>query len=242
MYLPGRIIAKRAASPTVTLLDLCIPSLQTFKPGQWLDFRIPTADWIGGFSIASSKIQNNAIQIAVKESKTHAAAQWVTNESTTGDDILVQVGGTCVLHPDASSSPAVFVAGGIGISPLLGLYRHHVAEKRPPVTFYYSVPKQEEIVFRDELLELRRRDDGDSLTITLTQESWKGSGTVNSPTSNGVHHQVGRTMTEFLDRTLHDSSSAIYYICGPPTMQDEALAQLRRNNVPSDRLVYEKWW
>ena len=232
-FIPGRILAKRAASPTVTLLDLSIPSL-TFAPGQWLDFCIPTADWIGGFSIASGP-SPSAIQIAVKES-THPPAHWVTHDSQVGDTVIVKVGGTCLLHSE-QQHPAIMIAGGIGISPVLGLYRQHVIEKRPPVKFFYSVSTEEEVVFRNELEQLIRPND--HLTITLTQSNTWNQQQQSPP--NNIDYQVGRTMTAFLKETLLPDN-AIYYVCGPPSMQDEALETLRSHHVAPDRLVYEKWW
>ncbi|KAI2495640.1 Oxidoreductase NAD-binding [Fragilaria crotonensis] len=175
-YLPGRILAKRAASRTVTLLDLSIPHLK-YQPGQWLDFTTPSASWIGGFSIASGPDHREVIQIAVKESN-HPPARWVTNESKAGDEILVQVGGTCLLSP---------------------------------------------------------RDD--ALILTLTQSSgWTSPGS-----ESNVHYQLGRGMTHFLTSTER-KDDVIYYICGPPGMQDEAISTLQQHGVSEDGLVYEKWW
>ena len=232
-YLPGRILAKRAASRTVTLLDLSIPHLD-YQPGQWLDFTIPSASWIGGFSIASGPDHDEVIQIAVKESN-HPPARWVTNESKTGDEILVKVGGTCVLSPRGAGARAVFVAGGIGISPMLGLYRHHVAEQRPPVEFFYSTSTQDELVFFHDLTQLLRPDD--ALTLTLTQSSgWTSPGS-----ESNIHYQLGRGMTHFLTSTKR-KDDVIYYICGPPGMQDEAISTLQQHGVSEDGLVYEKWW
>lgn len=232
MYLPGRIVAKRAASPTVTLLDLCVPKLQ-MQPGQWLDFRIPSCDWIGGYSLAK-QLPDDVVQVAVKASN-HAPAAWVTQESKVEDDVLVQVGGTSVLHADATA-PAVFVAGGIGISPLLALYRQHVCENRPRVHFYYSISTQDEFVFEEELVNDLLRPE-DSLTVTLTQsQEWQSSAKKN------VHQMVGRQhLLPFLNESI-SSSSNIYYVCGPPSMQDYILERLETQNVPSNRVVYEKWW
>ena len=249
-YHSGRILAKRAVSPTVTLLDLYIPQLQ-YHPGQWLDFMIPTATWVGGFSIASGPGEE-VIQIAVKESKTHPAAQWVTTESKVGDDIRVQVGGNCLLSTQSQTVPSVFVAGGIGISPLLGLYRQHVRADQnqpqsspPPVKFFYSVRTEDEVVFRNELTELLRPND--TLTITLTQSSdWKSPGV-----ESNIRYQVGRGLTDFLmsvresNNTKHIKycwKDAIYYICGPPSMQEDALTTLQEAGVPNHRLLYERWW
>ena len=42
----GRIVAKRLASPTVTILELQVPTLVSFHPGQWVDFVAPPHDWV----------------------------------------------------------------------------------------------------------------------------------------------------------------------------------------------------
>lgn len=233
MYLPGRIVAKRAASPTVTLLDLCVPKLQ-IQPGQWLDFRIPSAAWIGGYSLAKQQLPGDVVQIAVKASN-HAPAAWVTQESKVEDEVLVQAGGTCVLHANNATS-AVFIAGGIGVSPLLALYRQHVCENRPRVRFYYSISTEEEFVFEDEIVNKLVRPE-DSLTVTLTQsQEWQSSAKKN------VHQMVGRQhLLPFLNESI-SSSSNIYYVCGPQSMQDYILEHLEAQKVPPDHVVYEKWW
>lgn len=236
MYLPGRIVAKRAASPTVTLLDLSVPSLQ-IQPGQWPDFRIPSADWIGGYSLAKKQQkQHDVVQIAVKQS-THAPAAWVTHESKVGDEVSVQAGGNCLLHSN-DKAPAVFVAGGIGISPMLSLYQHHVLEERPSCRFYYSISTEAEFVFLEELSDLVRPED--ALTVTVTQsKEWQDS---TGASCTNLIKKVGR---EHLLPFLLESSSpsnSIYYVCGPPSLQDFVLERLKTQDVPCDNLVYEKWW
>mmetsp|Transcript_7130 Transcript_7130/g.10837 ORF Transcript_7130/g.10837 Transcript_7130/m.10837 type:complete len:242 (-) Transcript_7130:354-1079(-) len=241
MFQKGRIIAKTIGSPTVTILDLAVPRIK-FQPGQWVDFRIPSASWTGGFSITNVPSSQHNIQIAVKRSYTHAPAQWVTHESKVGDEVWVQVGGTCLLH-NSDGNEACFLAGGIGISPMLGLYRQH-AHERPAtrVSFFYSVTTEDELVFRQDLENLMSQRSSDSCTMTLTQASeWKEP----QSSSDNIVHALGRAaMTEYLQQSLLTNSAEkkIYYVCGPPSMQDEALSFLKQAKVPDDQLVYEKWW
>lgn len=245
MFQKGRIIAKTIGSPTVTILDFAVPRIK-FRPGQWVDFRIPSASWTGGSSITNVPSQDDDnIQIAVKRSYTHAPAQWVTHESKVGDEVWVQVGGSCLLH-SSEGDEACFLAGGIGISPMLGLYRQH-AQERPATraSFFYSVTTEDELVFRQELEHLMSQRSSDVCTMTLTQASeWKEP--PQSSRNNNIVHALGRAaMTEYLQQSLLTNSSTkkrIYYVCGPPSMQDEALSILKQAKVPDDQLVYEKWW
>jgi len=230
----GRIVAKRAASPTVTVLDLHVPSLSSFLPGQWVDFVAPPHEWIGGFSLASCPRDLPKVTLAVKASS-QKPAQWVTRESQVGDSVEIKVGGSCVLQRDFER-PAVFCAGGIGISPLLAMYRQHVQERGDTgkASFLYLVPNEEELVFAEELVDLASFK-GDQVVLSLTQQDeWKEP-------LNGVECATGRqVMQRFLqDNTSNDS---IYYICGPPSMLDEAIGVLEQKGVPSTNIVYEKWW
>ena len=238
-----------------------------YQPGQWLDFTVPHATWMGGFSISSGPQQhgtstkrttdienvNNCIQIAVKKSN-HPPALWVTNQSKVGDEILVKVGGTCTLSSQHASSPAIFVAGGIGISPVLGLLRHHVADERPSVQFFYSTKTQEELVFRNELTQLLRPKD--CLTVTLTQAT-QWNFTPNFPHNIQTNYQLGRknALKDFLVDTTttpsesyvskesNDTAYPVFYLCGPPGMIDDAVFVLHEElGVNRDQVVYERWW
>jgi ferredoxin-NADP reductase len=236
VFCAGRIVAKRAASPTVTVLDLHVPSLTSFLPGQWVDFMAPPHTWIGGFSLASSPKDLPLVTLAVKASS-QEPSQWVTYKSQVGDAVQVQVGGNSVLRQDCGDKPAVFVAGGIGISPLLSMYRQYTQEREngggAQARFLYLVSKEEELVFIDELVHLTS-ENGDGLVLSLTQQKeWKRP-------LQGATCLLGRdVMRAFLQNQV--SQNTIYYICGPPTIL-EAIDLLEQKGVPSSNVVYEKWW
>lgn len=231
----GHVVAKRLASPTVTILELQVPTLASFHPGQWVDFVAPPHDWVGGFSLASSPSELPNLMLAVKASS-QKPAQWVTTDSNVGDSVRVRVGGSFVLQKDFLQ-PAVFCAGGIGISPLLSLYRQHVQERGDNgkhASFLYLVSTEDELVFVEELIELASSRD-DRLLVSLTrQNEWKKP-------LKGVECFTGRqVMQTFLSDDT--SSDAIYYLCGPPSMLDEAINLLQQKDICSKRIVYEKWW
>jgi benzoate/toluate 1,2-dioxygenase reductase subunit len=232
----GRIVAKRLASPTVTILELDVPTLASFHPGQWVDFVAPPHDWVGGFSLASSPSELPNVTLTVKASS-QTPAQWVTKGSSVGDNVRIRVGGSCVLYKDFTK-PAVFCAGGIGISPLFCMYRQHVQERGAHhgkgAYFLYLAAKEEELVLVEELMELASSN-ADRLFVSLTrQNEW------NKPLE-GVECVTGR---EAMQTFLSDDtpSDAIYYLCGPPSMLDEALYMLQRKGISSERIVHEKWW
>ena len=243
MFHAGRITRRYAASPTVMVLELEVPSLSTFDPGQWLDFVVPPNQWVGGFSIASCPKKLPTIDIAVKRSS-HPPAAWVHQHSAIDMPVEVRVGGSCILQDKAETRPAVFCAGGIGISPILGQYRELqsrrlFAKTKLPTDFLYSVPTQDELVFGDELLELVSKDtDGlDKLTLSLTKQSeWENLETEDHP---NVEFKTGRLLQSFLDNAPID---AVFYLCGPPAMLDDSVDQLVKRGIASSDIQCERWW
>jgi ferredoxin-NADP reductase len=262
MHHVGKIVRKQLASPTVIVLELKVPSLSSFVPGQWVDFVVPPHSWIGGFSIASSPKDLPNLTLAVKHSN-HAPATWVHEESQVDMEVQVQVGGTSVLSPIESteesvsgdflsSPPRVFCAGGIGISPVLSQYREFLVQRAscatastpgPPARFLYTVSEQSELVFADELVELATRNrsmnSGDRMVFALTQTSqWNDSDCKEYPCD--VELKTGRVMKSFLDEAPKES---VFYLCGPPGMLDDAVSHLTAvRGVEPANVHYEKWW
>ncbi|KAL3932881.1 MAG: hypothetical protein SGBAC_010641, partial [Bacillariaceae sp.] len=262
IYHAAKITRKFLASPTVMILELNVPSLSSFLPGQWVDFMAPPHEWIGGFSIASPPSNLPKLTLAIKKSKAQASA-WVHTDSNVGSDLKVQVGGGCSLQRNErdddkaidDDKPVVFCAGGIGISPVLGNYRYllHRQKKRrstsekaanPTMFFYYSASTQDELVFLEELVQLHEEqqeadpESQNRMVFSLTKsESWDYSflSTSSSQASTREHTDIGielrhgRYMLEFLEAAPKD---AIFYICGPPKMNDEAVAFLEAKDVP----------
>jgi ferredoxin-NADP reductase len=243
MFHAAKIVRKYLASPTVMVLELeAVSSLTTFSAGQWVDFVVKPHSWVGGFSIVSSPKDLPRMTLAVKRSS-HAPSFWVHEESSVGVSVEVQVGGTCVLENESNDLPAVFCAGGIGISPVLCQYREYMARRetsdsKAPALFVYSVSTQEELVFADELSELHNKFSTslDKMVFALTKSSeWKDT-TNKHP---NVELKTGRIMKQFLDEAPENS---IFYVCGPPSMIDDSITHLENKGIPSSNIRYEKWW
>jgi propane monooxygenase reductase subunit len=275
----AKILSRRTASSTVVVLELEILTKQagaaaaanstassipfTFQPGQWVDFVVPPYDWVGGFSMASLPRELPRMQLAVKRSS-HAPAQWVHSEESfeTGREVHLKVGGNCILNQEKIPSQVVFCAGGIGISPLLSMYRfwtefHQQKRKNnkagvtepsaASASFFYSVSTEDELVFIDELTELAKTNNSHEksgknheLILTLTQqEEWRNLERKSILESLGVECRTGRWMKEFLqqaDPTSH------FYLCGPPAMLDTGVDLLQNRNIDKKHIHFEKWW
>ena len=257
-YRAAKIMGRRVVSPTVVVLELEVAPSLTFQSGQWLDFMVPPHEWIGGFSPASLPSKLPKVSLAVKRSS-YAPATWVHSEESKeiGRAVQVQVGGKSVLDTtNLQSQPVVFCAGGIGVSPLLSMYRHwnelqsqqqqkqkeggEAPKKCPSASFLYSVSVEDELVFLEELL----REGSSSrsvhdLIFTLTQQHEWTDTLQQRLESEGVHCRRGRIMKEFLNSS--DPKSA-FYLCGPTAMLDEGVELLQYRGIDEKNIHFERWW
>jgi ferredoxin-NADP reductase len=117
--------------------------------------------------------------------------------------------GNLTLHPDAAR-PAVFLTGGIGITPfrsiVLDVTRNKLLHR---VFLFYSNRRPEDAAFLEELLEIRSQHPACKLVATMTQsekskQCWQG--------------KTGYINREMLVESIGDLSAPIYYLAGPPSM------------------------
>ena len=117
--------------------------------------------------------------------------------------------GVMVLHEDAAR-PAVFLAGGVGVTPFVSMARHAAKEKLPHrILLFYSNRRPEDAAFLDELERLEQANRNYRLIATMTEAA------KSSQPWNGETAMIGR---ELLERSLRDVKAPVYYFAGPPGM------------------------
>lgn len=135
---------------------------------------------------------------------------------------------------DDPSRPAVFVAGGIGITPFMSMLRQAAHEDSSQRLFLaYSNRRPEDAAYLDELQELERRNPRFRLAATMTDMSksahaWRGeSGIVNA---------------DMLKRLVGDLAAPVYYVVGPPAMVEAVTGMLDSAGIAEDRIRAEEFY
>ena len=193
-----------------------------FKPGQWIDLYAPIdhPKNIGGYTIISSTRETDTIDLAIRESNSHPVTQYLHQNARVGEVIKISNGqGKFFLDQSIPNTSLVFIAGGIGITPILSMIRSNPHVKKQ---LYYSVSHEEDILFRDELAPFS------IFTATKSHSSnWIG--------------KTHRINGEMLKKYQVDLSSH-FYICGPRSMIDSIVSDLKQFGVNASQIHYEKWW
>jgi ferredoxin-NADP reductase len=205
-----------------------------FRPGQSIDMTLvdpPETDGEGNtraFSIASPPFEN---QLTVATRMRDSAFKRVLRNASPGLEVKIESpGGSFTLHKNATK-PAVFLAGGIGITPFLSMARQAAKEKAlQRLYLLYSNRRPEDAAFLDILQELEKSNPNFKLICTMTDmaksmKEWKG--------------ETGIVDKEMLSRHLTSLQGPIYYIAGPPAMVVGVRKVLVDANVDEDDIRTE---
>jgi ferredoxin-NADP reductase len=189
------------------------PTGWTFKPGQYLDMTLldpPETDSEGNirsFSIASSP-HEETLMVATRMRDT--AFKRVLKKMPLGSQLKIEGPlGSFTLHSN-TSRPAIFLAGGIGITPFRSIVvnaaRKGLANR---IVLFYSNRRPEDSAFLQELQQIGSENANYRIIGVMTEmEKSKGPW-------NGETGFIDKAM---LARSIPDMAAPIYYIAGPPAM------------------------
>ena len=135
--------------------------------------------------------------------------------------------GVMVLHEDAAR-PAVFLAGGIGITPFLAMARDAAKRDLPhQIVLFYSNRRPEHAAFLAELERLQ----GPKFRLVATMTE--------APDWKGERRFISR---ELLAEHLPDLRAPVYYFAGPPAMTMAMQGMLTELGVSEDDMRSEEFY
>jgi ferredoxin-NADP reductase len=141
--------------------------------------------------------------------------------------------GSLTLHNKVDRA-AVFLAGGIGITPFMSMLRHAAHESLPHrLVLLYSNRRPEDSAFLTELQRLEGENRNFRLVATMTRmrESrlpWMG--------------ETGAIDEALLKRAAAELPDPIYYVAGPPAMVAAVRETLERAGVDADDVRSEEFY
>ncbi len=205
-----------------------------FKAGQSIDITLidpPETDEEGNtraFSLTSAPFEN---ELAIATRFRESAFKRVMKGLAPGSQVrLAGPFGSFTLH-NAASRPAVFLAGGIGITPFMSILKQACHDRMPHALFlFYSNPRPELAAFLEELSELAANYPNFRLVCTMTRME-----TSNRPWTG----ERGRLEFNLVRKCLGEAERPVYYSAGPPAMVAAMRKMLNDAGVDDDDIRTE---
>ena len=181
------------------------------------------------FSLASSPHDRGSIMIAMRM----RVWEFKTTLLAAPNGTRFEVGrarGSFTLHQDRQR-PAVFLAGGIGITPMHTIICWASHEALPHRLFlFYSNRKVEDAAFLENFEELARQNSRFRFVPTITNSvgpSWP--------------YERGRIDAKMLTRRLAELKGPVYYLAGPSGMVTAMWDLLRSLGISEDDIKTEEF-
>lgn len=150
-------------------------------------------------------------EITVKHSPEGLVSAWMHQALEVGAKIQVSRATGDFVLPGNTSAPLLFIAGGVGITPLMSMARHlHAQGKFADIQFLQFARTPEDILFRDEMTEMGASSRGIVPHFFASRSSSEAC-------------QIGRLCTDLLDRTVPGWKTRTVLCCGP----DSFMADMR---------------
>ncbi len=213
------------------------PAGFTFKPGQAIDVVLahaPHGETNGArhaFSIVSAPHQD---ELVIATRMRDSAYKREIKSMPIGSPAKIEGPfGSLTLHNNRAR-PAVFIAGGIGITPFISILRQAAKEQLPQqLLLLYSNRRPEDAAFLTELQQLEQQNKNFTLVATMTEmekssQSWQGE-------TGFIDGQMIKRMTGAL-------AAPIYYLVGPPAMVEAMRKTLNDAEINDDDIRSEEFY
>jgi phenol hydroxylase P5 protein len=216
----GTVTELRDIARETRLVRIELDGPMTFAPGQYVSITVPGRGVTRTYSMANPPAQDTTIELNVRRTSGGAASDgWVFSTLAVGDRVeLSGPYGRFVLHP-ARPEPAIMIAGGTGLAPILSMIRHTLADPDATTVLHlYQGAREEQDLYAVEELRALAAAHPDRFTYNpcLSEQDWPGR--------TGL-------VTEVIDEDFDRLHGHVGYVCGPPAMVDAALKLLMRKRL-----------
>src|SRR4051794_29322491 len=237
---PPRTVSTRVTaveSLTHDITRLCVTvdddAPFAFKPGQYVDIRIPGGDEEEhrSFSMANLAAEAGELEFMIKRYPGGRFSGLLGDDGLKAGDALEVTGpyGVFTLRP-SSPRRLLFIGGGAGVAPVpfpLGPLAEAGVER--PATFYYGARTATDLFHLEEIAAMGGGLPGFTFVPALSEDG-----------DDGWAGETG-LITDVVERMEDDLAEVDAYLCGPPPMVDAAIAMLERLGVPESHIYFDKF-
>ncbi len=219
---------KRSEAPDVeTIILEAEGERPSFIAGQYLTVRLSGFEPAEGKSYSISSIPRDThLSLTVKAMGNFSRAILSHNA---GDALTTSLP-YGFFHPESDEcGPRAFVAGGIGISPILSIIEDLLVNGYTEnLTLFYSNRTRADIVFKKRIDALVREYSNFTAHYFITREK-----------ECGEEYTEGRMTSEYITTHLTHSAENDFFICGSIDFTKSMWTELKHAHIPHTRLYTE---
>lgn len=232
-----RLLRSEPVAEGTTAFHFAKPTGFSFEAGQSVNLALidpPETDAKGNrrtFSLVSAPYEN-AVVIATRMRDT-AYKRVLKAMPPGGRANLRGPAGKFSLDRE-DTRPAVFLAGGIGITPFVSLLRQAAHDRLArDLWMFYSNRRPEDAAFLDELVGLQQRNSRYRFVGTMTEmekssRPWSGD--------------TGFLDRAMLERHLKELAASVYYVAGPPGLVEAMQKILAGTGVTEEAIRTDEFF
>lgn len=209
-----------------------------YEAGQHVDVRLTAPDGYQarrGYSIASApEVGPDHIELCIEELEGGEVSPFFQMVAQPGDTLELRgpLGGHFIWNAE-EGGPVLLIGGGSGVVPLMSMARHRAASGPDvPMALLFSARTWDDVIFREELLDMHGRRDGFDLVLTLTRES-------ETPESTHTRRIDSGMVLQAIDQ--FPAPPKRVYICGSNPFVDAAASACIEAGIPAQKIRTERY-
>lgn len=211
--------------------DLIDPEEITFKPGQFIQIKVPGIEIVRAYSIASSPNDKNRIDLMIRQVYKGQATTFVHKALMIGDKINIDGPFGDFYLNENSQKDIICIAGGSGMAPIYSILNYLKEQGMPrKVKYFFGARTQEDLFLTEELTALSEEYPNFSYIPALSHadddQDWKGE--------KGL-------ITEVVKKRAGNLSNSEAYLCGSPGMINACISVLKELKMPENEIRFDKF-
>lgn len=219
----------------------------SFKAGQFLTIKLPIdgKDAIRTYTVSSAPA-DPMLRISVKREISldksvpdGLFSNFIHDQLAIGDTIYAKAPSGAFTFDAAQQRPAVLLAGGVGITPMISMARHALVEGMRtrsvrPTTLICAASNGEQRAFFKELQDIEQQSNG------AIRSLWALSEIDESMQAGRDYHYHGRIAVTLVQAIL-PLDDYEFYLCGPASFMQSMYDMLRELGVNDARVFAEEF-
>lgn len=225
----GKITEIKDFSQGVRFFKISLDKEIEFKAGQFMTviFEDEGKKYVRPYSISSNPSTKNYLEFLIKLVETGNATPHLWNKKV-GESVKLRGPSGAFNLKETNKGNLVFVGAGTGVAPLRSMIKSLIeANTKKSLTLIFGTREETTISFKDEFLELEKKNKNFKFIPTISRPSpaWKG--------------KTGHVQDNF--ESLPNLKDSVFYLCGLPAMILEAKQKLLDLGVKEEDIVLEKY-